>query len=96
MSLAEESVLMQYGYNVNAAEDLSAERRQKILAVLMDNEIVPKSQIISLLDFFISQRQNRKYMEAAIDKWSEDREFVEDYNPGTYTRVHIRSMQRRR
>ena len=52
MRLAQESILMQYGYNVSQLEDLSSARRKKILAVLVDNDVLTKSEIISYLDFF--------------------------------------------
>jgi len=96
MNLADESILMQYGYTVNAVDDLSASRRQKILAVLIDNGFVSKSHIISLLDFFIAQRSGIERMSSAVDKWTADREFVEEYNPGTYTRISVRELRKNR
>jgi len=35
-------------------------------------------------------------MSNAVDKWTVDREFVEEYNPGTYTRVSVRGLQKNR
>ena len=52
MKLAQESILMQYGYNVNQTEGLSSTQRKKILAVLIDNKILTKADIVSYLDFF--------------------------------------------
>ena len=94
MKLANESLLMQYGYNVSQQEGLTETRRHKILAVLIDNKIMTKSEIISYLDFFISQRQGRSMYEVAIHKWSTDRDFVEEYNSGSYTRVGISGILR--
>ena len=59
--LAQESILMQFGYTVSQTEGLSEERRHKILSVLVDNHILTKSEIISYLDFFISQRKSDKF-----------------------------------
>lgn len=95
MKLAQESMLMQYGYNVSQTEDLSALRRQKILAVIIDNRIMSKSEIISYLDFFISQRSKRSNMEIAISKWEADREFVENYRLGEYTQFGVNAIYRR-
>ena len=47
MRLAQESILMQFGYTVSQEEGLSASRRQKILAVMIDNKVLSKSEIIS-------------------------------------------------
>ena len=69
MRLAQESILMQFGYNVSQQEGLSATSRQKILAVLIDNKIMTKNEIISYLDFFISQRSKQSRMEIAISKY---------------------------
>lgn len=53
MKLAQESILKQYGYSVSKTEDLSDTVRQKILAVLIDNHIITKNDIISYLDFLL-------------------------------------------
>ena len=86
---------MQYGYNVSQVEGLSTVRRQKILAVMIDNNILSKSEIISYLDFFINQRAGRRNMELAISKWEADREFVEQYRIGEYTRYGVNAIHRR-
>ena len=93
--LAQQSILMQYGYNVSQVEGLSTVRRQKILAVMIDNNILSKSEIISYLDFFINQRAGRSNMELAISKWEADREFVEQYRIGEYTRYGVNAIHRR-
>ena len=59
MRLAQESILMQYGYNISQIEDLSSLRQKKILALFVDNNILTSSDVISYLDFFISQRKQR-------------------------------------
>lgn len=95
MQLAQESILMQYGYSVSKTEGLSTTGRQKILAVIIDNKIMSKSEIISYLDFFISQRSSMSKMEIAISKWETDREFVENYKTGQYTKFGVNAIYRR-
>ena len=95
MKLAQESILKQYGYNVSKTEDLSDTVRQKILAVLIDNHIVTKNDIISYLDFFVSQRRYQSKYEQAISKWEEDREFVTNYRLGEYTIYGVNAIYRR-
>lgn len=95
MRLAQESILMQYGYNVNQQDGLSSSRRQKILAVLIDKKILRKSEIVSYLDFFISQRQTQSKYQVAISKWEADREFVENYRIGEYHLYGVNAIYRR-
>lgn len=95
MDLAKESILMQYGYNVSATEGLSAKRRQRILSVIIDNKIMSKNEIINYIDFFIRQRNNRSNMELAISKWEADREFVENYRIGEFTKFEVNSICRK-
>ena len=94
IKLAQESLLMQYGYNVSQTEGLTEKVRHKILAVLIDNHIMRKSDIISYLDFFISQRQNQSKFELAVSKWAADRDFVSDYRIGEYSAYGINAIYR--
>ena len=86
--LAQESILMQFGYTVSQAEGLSEERRHKILSVLVDNHILTKSEIISYLDFFISQRKSDKFA-LAVAKWTIDRNYIRNYKIGEYSRIGV-------
>ncbi|WP_347992364.1 hypothetical protein [uncultured Eubacterium sp.] len=94
IKLAQESLLMQYGYNVSQTEGLTATARQKILAVIIDNKIMSKSEIISYIDFFISQRSSNSRMDVAISKWEADRDFVENYKIGEYTQFGVNAIYR--
>ncbi len=94
MVLAQQSILMQYGYNVSMEDNLSATRRHKILALIIDAHILSKSEVLSYLTFFISQRQyNDKYVNA-IEKWENDKEFVNTYRRGEYTKLGVRGIMR--
>lgn len=95
MRLAQESILMQFGYTVSQTEGLSSTSRQKILAVMIDNDVLTKSEIISYLDFFISQRQHQSKFGIAVSKWEADREFVEEYRIGEYTQFGVNAIYRR-
>lgn len=95
MKLARESILMQFGYTVSQEEGLSATKRQKILAVIIDNKILTKSEVISYLDFFIRQRQYQSKYEIAISKWEADRDFVREYKIGEYTQFGVNAIYRK-
>ena len=92
MKLAQESILMQHGYTVSQEEGLSPARRQKILAVLIDNKILTKNDIISYLDFFISQKKSNHKFEKAISKWQNDREFVAEYKIGMFKMIDVNGI----
>ena len=94
MQLAQESILMQYGYNVSQQDEVTQERRHSILAMLIDNNIMSKSQIISYLDFFIRQRQSQDKYLVAISKWEEDKEFIKKYRLGQYISVGVGTIYR--
>lgn len=92
---ASESLLMHYGYSVSEMKGLSQERRQEILAFIMDNQILTKSEIISYLEFFINQRLSVKTMKQAIMKWEEDKKFVENYCVDNMKQVKITGIYRK-
>ena len=83
---------MQHGYNVSQEEALSPIRRQKILAVLIDNKVLTKNDVIGYLDFFISQKKSNPKFEKAISKWQDDREFVVEYKIGEYKQYTINGI----
>ena len=92
--IAKESILMQYGYNVSKSNNLSSKSRHTILALIIDNNILSKSEIISYLDFFINQRVSMNNMKCAISKWREDREFVKKYKNDKYLQVGVASISK--
>lgn len=94
MQLASESILMQYGYNVSQTEDLRAPVRQALLALLIDNRILTKNEVVSYLDFFIRQRRGQSKFAIAVSKWEEDREFVYGYRAGTFTKRRAHEIRR--
>lgn len=94
MILAQESILMQYGYNVSQTEGLSEKARRKILALLIDERILSKNDIISYLDFFVLQRQYQDKFQVAISKWESDAEFVREYRLGEYSRYGVNAVYR--
>ena len=51
MRLAQEAILMQYGYNISQIEDLSSLWQKKILALFVDNNILTSSDVSVILIF---------------------------------------------
>lgn len=77
-TLNAESILRIYGYTVNQTDDLDLQKRQELLAEIVDAEILSVSSVISYLDFFISSHSSDIYALARF-KWEEDKEFIESY-----------------
>ena len=78
--LAEESVLRICGYTVSQSENLKPYERRMILGNIMDRKILRKDEILGYLDFFINNSRNRSNMRVAVKKWSDDQEWVRNYN----------------
>lgn len=87
-TLAQESILMQFGYSVSKTEGLTDNQRQKILSFLVEQHVLTKNEIISYLDFFIRQRKNDKYADA-IKKWTKDRNYIRSYKTGEFPEIGV-------
>lgn len=97
-NFADESPLMEFGYNVSATSNLSSEARQSILSLMIDHGIMSKSSIIDYLQLFISQRnkQKKKDYSAAIEKWEDDISFVQSYKAKNARTVKAGSIKYKR
>lgn len=74
--LNEESLLHSLGYNVSATKNLSQFRRQKLLRIIIQEEIMTRGEIISHLDYLIRRSKGNDQLKKAVEKWTLDREFV--------------------
>jgi hypothetical protein len=92
--LAEKSILNLCGYNVNENEGLSAKERHLILENLMVHNIVSKPEIIEYLTFFINSKKNRWNMKLAVEKWTDDLEWVRQYRIDSQRRFLILDILR--
>lgn len=92
-NLNEESILRQFGYNVNQQENLSEEQRQTILACLMESGICNRHKITGHLSWLIRNNEGKLYMDNAVSKWTDDRSFAENYSFGSCRIVEIRSLR---
>lgn len=94
--LNQQSILMQYGYNVSNEVGLSDIERQSILALLIDKNILTKIEILEYIDFFIKQRENQiKDYASAIKKWQTDAKFIKEYRNDEYTKIDVRGVRNR-
>lgn len=90
--MSAESLLYQYGYNVNAIDNIPAAKRQRILEMMIDGGVITKNEILSYLNLFITQRKNNKSMQKAIGKWKEDIDHILQYKADEGSNVQIQSL----
>lgn len=89
-----ESELMMYGYSVSKQKGLSPITRHQILAMLIDEGIMPKTRILSYLDYFIRMNRKRASMRDAIGKWEADMRYVSAYKNKAFRSVGVSSIRR--
>lgn len=90
-SWPEKSILGKCGYNVNQTTGLSTLERRKILANVIDYEILSKIEIRSHLKKQIALHSRHPI---AVNKWESDESFVAAYNKGNYTKYGVTSLRR--
>lgn len=89
-----ESLLRQFGYNVNAQENLSLLERQKIIQLVYENGFMTKSEIMSHLSFLINSRKYLSNMENAVSKWREDLAFTSRLKNTTCRKVTVTAFRK--
>lgn len=94
--LSEESILHICGYSVNQSDNLSIEERHAILQYLIDSKVSSKPEIISYLDFFIRRNGKKQNMEEAVRRWTEDINWVRDYQINRQHHYEITNIQKNR
>ena len=88
-----ESIMMQYGYTVSQAEELSDAQRRTILEFLLISKVMTKTEICSHLDWLISTRgYDKSRFKKAITKWREDRQFIENYKLNNSREVIVKRI----
>lgn len=71
-----ESFLKKHGYTVAQNIGLSSHERHEILTNIMENYRVPKSEICRHIIFMIKLRRGQSQYSAAISKWQDDLDFL--------------------
>lgn len=92
--LASESILKICGYSVSETDGLSESARHDILARIVDNNILTRTEIVSYLKFFIRLRENSNSFYFAVKKWNNDIEFISNYKVGKYRTQEVGSITR--
>ena len=93
ISFNQESLLHSFGYNVGSKEDLSEKQRRKILIFIIENGLINKHEIISLLSLFIDMRKSNPSQVNAVKKWQSDIAFLKEININIKKEVKINSIK---
>lgn len=94
LSLAPESPLKLCGYNVAQTNGLSDATRQYILAKIIHDGIMKKTEVIRYLEHFINLNGSKKENVIAAQKWCEDLDFVHKYNIETQPKTYVDKIVR--
>lgn len=87
-----QSVLFQYGYNVQAKKNLSDKQRHIILASLIESQIMTRREVIDHLITLIERGSKIPSWKEATQKWKIDRDFVKDYQSDSLPEVIFNSI----
>lgn len=87
----EESILRKCGYTVSQKAGLGSPERWKVLANVIDHDVLSKIEIQSHIRKQISLHPKH---ELAIDKWQTDDDFVSGYNKGYYAKYGVVMLKR--
>lgn len=74
-----QSILAQYGYNVQTKKDLSEQQRHIILSSIIEAQIMTRREVIDHISTLIERGSKIPNWKFATQKWKEDRQFVSDY-----------------
>lgn len=84
-----ESKLHLNGYNVSQKNNLCDEERHRILAYIIQKDILSKSEVIYYLSMFINRAKNIKNKQTAVSKWYKDLNWVNLYDFDNQPKVWI-------
>lgn len=74
-----ESLLFQFGYNVQSKRNLSSKQRQIILASVIESNLMTRRQIVDHLNTLIERGRKIPKWENATNKWRQDKNYVQTY-----------------
>lgn len=81
------SLLFNYGYNVQTKKDLSDKQRQMLLSSIIEAQIMDRREIINHLTTLIDRGSKIDKWKTATQKWVKDRDFVSNYELGSLPEV---------
>lgn len=86
------SILSQYGYNVQARKDLSEQQRHIILSSIIEAQILTRREVIDHITTLIDRGSKIPNWKSATQKWKDDRQFVSEYHSDSLPEVIFNSI----
>lgn len=77
---ATEAIIKQYGYNVNATENLSDYKRHVILEFIIQNDIMKKGEVLEHISWLIRTHIDKPKYREAVRKWTRDYDYLTSGN----------------
>ena len=78
-NIQKHSILYEYGYSVSKQNDIPEKVRRIILSLLIESQIMTRSEIINHINSLISRGEKRTNWEEAICKWNQDKKYISEY-----------------
>jgi len=85
-----QSKLHKLGYNVST---LSSSQRKERLVRIIENELIDRHDIISLIEMFIRMNKNRHDRVQAVKKWCDDLVFLNDYEINRLREIYAKIVR---
>ena len=82
------------GYNVNAQIDLSKMQRWGLLEIIVDENILTVSEILSHLQWLIKRSTNNPNYKEARFKWEMDYNHISNYKSSSKTVIDVKDIKR--
>lgn len=82
-----QSVLYNYGYNVQAKKNLTKQQRQIILSSVIEANIMNRRDVTNHINTLIERGSKISSWRDATQKWKEDRRFVSEYQSDSLPEV---------
>lgn len=93
LNLSQKSILMNYGYSVDSRFDTPSIERHRLLAFLVENEIMSAVELKAFIEWLISFNGSKINMSTAVSKWKDDLEYIRTYNR-TDLKLRVSKMYR--
>lgn len=90
--IGNDTLFTQRGYNVNCLQNLPSLQRQGILREIISHQECSKAEVCSYLDALISRGEKRPNWENAVNRWKEDRSFVDQIELSNLPVKNVRSL----
>ena len=87
-----QSILYQYGYNVQTKKNISEKQRHIILSSIIEGQIMTRRDVINHINTLIDRGTKIPSWKNATQKWKDDKQFVSEYKSDTLPEVIFKNI----